>query len=132
LPEAEPGVSEVGSHMVAGSWNLRPVNFASSWAGLAWNLGAGVGDHGHGRHPQAQSRPTGVLPRLRRFTLVGIFEVGMYEYDRGIAFMHLEDGRGCSVSTTRSPGVRIKLDDLFAAPRIAGSSPGPAAEGPSG
>jgi lipoprotein-releasing system permease protein len=69
--------------------------------------------------PQAQFSPTGVLPRLRRFTLVGIFEVGMFEYDRGIAFIHLEDGARLFRLDDAVSGVRIKLDDLFAAPRIA-------------
>ena len=41
--------------------------------------------------PQANFSPAGVLPRLRRFRVSGIFHVGMYEYDRGVALVSLED-----------------------------------------
>jgi lipoprotein-releasing system permease protein len=121
LPEAEPRVSEVGSHMKEGRLELLRAGEYNIILGqeLAWNLGVRVGDQVTVITPQAQFSPTGVLPRLRRFTLVGIFEVGMYEYDRGIAFIHLEDGARLFRLDDAVSGVRIKLDDLFAAPRIA-------------
>ena len=41
--------------------------------------------------PQGQFTPTGLVPRLKQFTLVGLFQVGMYEYDAGLALIHLDD-----------------------------------------
>jgi lipoprotein-releasing system permease protein len=55
---------------------------------------------------------------MRRFTVIGIFQIGMYEYDRNMAIIHISDAAklfrlGDSVS-----GLRVKLDDLFNAPQI--------------
>jgi lipoprotein-releasing system permease protein len=121
LPEAEPRVSEVDRHMKEGELGLLKAGEYNIILGqeLAWTLGVRIGDPITVITPQAQFSPTGVLPRLRRFTLVGIFEVGMYEYDRGIAFIHMEDGARLFRLDDAVSGVRIKLDDLFAAPRIA-------------
>jgi lipoprotein-releasing system permease protein len=121
LPEVEPRVSEVDRHMKEGELGLLKAGEYNIILGqeLAWTLGVRIGDPITVITPQAQFSPTGVLPRLRRFTLVGIFEVGMYEYDRGIAFIHLEDGARLFRLDDAVSGVRIKLDDLFAAPRIA-------------
>ena len=43
--------------------------------------------------PQGQVTPAGIMPRIKQFTVVGIFEVGMYEYDSGLALIHLEDAQ---------------------------------------
>jgi lipoprotein-releasing system permease protein len=63
--------------------------------------------------------PVGVLPRLRRFTVVGVFEVGMYEYDRGVALVHMDDAATLFQLGDDVTGVRLKLDDLFRAPVVA-------------
>jgi lipoprotein-releasing system permease protein len=60
------------------------------------------------------------MPTLRRFTVVGLFEVGMYEYDRGVALVHLKDAARLFRLGDNVSGVRMKLDDLFEAPRVAG------------
>jgi lipoprotein-releasing system permease protein len=72
--------------------------------------------------PQGVVTPAGVVPRLKTFTVVGMFEVGMFEYDSGLALIHLEDAQRCTAWTTAS-GVRLKLDDLFKAPRSRASWP---------
>ncbi len=56
---------------------------------------------------------------MRRFTVVGLFEVGMYEYDRGVALVHMKDAARLFRLGDNVSGVRLKLDDLFAAPRVA-------------
>jgi lipoprotein-releasing system permease protein len=121
LPDEEPRVSDVGEHMTEGHLGLLRGGEYNIILGkeLAWTLGARVGDQVTVITPQAHFSPAGVLPRLRRFTLVGTFEVGMYEYDRGIAFIHLEDGARLFRLDDAVSGLRVKLDDLFAAPRIA-------------
>jgi lipoprotein-releasing system permease protein len=59
------------------------------------------------------------MPRMKQFTVVGIFEVGMFEYDNGLALMHLNDAATLYRMGEKVTGVRLKLDELFAAPRVA-------------
>ena len=68
--------------------------------------------------PQAAVTPAGILPRLKRFEVVGIFEAGMYEYDRGLAIIHMDDGAVLFRMEAGVSGVRLKLEDLFQAPRV--------------
>ncbi len=69
--------------------------------------------------PQGTVTPAGVVPRLKSFRVVGIFEVGMYEYDSGLALINLEDAQRLYQMGDGVTGVRLKVDDLFQAPRIA-------------
>ena len=69
--------------------------------------------------PQASVTPAGILPRLKRFDVVGLFKAGMYEYDRGLALIHVEDAAKLfQYPDGAVNGVRLKLRDLFAAPRL--------------
>ncbi len=121
LPEREPAVSTVGEHMRSGGLQDLAAGEYRIILGseLAYSLGAHVGDHITMVTPQANYSPAGVLPRLRRFQVVGIFEVGMYEYDRGVALVHMEDAARLFRLENAITGVRLKLDDLFQAPRVA-------------
>ena len=69
--------------------------------------------------PQGLVTPAAVLPRVKQFEVVGIFEAGMYEYDSGLALIHLADAQVLYRMGDEVSGVRLKLDDLFAAPRVA-------------
>jgi lipoprotein-releasing system permease protein len=69
--------------------------------------------------PQATVTPAGILPRLKRFTVVGIFEVGMYEYDNGLAVMALADAAKLFRMGDAVSGLRLRVDDLLRAPAIA-------------
>jgi len=69
--------------------------------------------------PQGQVTPAGVVPRLKQFTVVGIFEVGMFEYDSGLALIQLEDAQKLFQMGDAVSGVRLKLDDLYAARTVA-------------
>jgi len=62
--------------------------------------------------------PAGTLPRLKTFRVVGVFEIGMYEFDNGLALIDLDDAMKLYRQDGVS-GVRLKLDDLFAAPAVA-------------
>lgn len=120
LPSEEPKVSDVGEHFISGSLDaLTPGDFGILLGReLAWSLGVELGDAVTMVIPQANFSPAGVLPRLRRFTVVGIFEIGMYEYDRGMALIHLEDAAKLYRLDGAVSGVRLKLEDLFAAPEV--------------
>ena len=81
-------------------------------AELARALGVRVGDKVTLIAPQGKVTPAGVVPRLKQFTVVGIFEVGHYEFDCGLALVHIEDAQRSTASTAPT-GVRLKLDDLY-------------------
>ena len=63
--------------------------------------------------------PAGVVPRMKTFTVSGIFEVGMFEYDSGLALIRMEDAQRLYRMEDRVSGVRLKIDDLFKAPQMA-------------
>ncbi len=121
LPSREPDVSSVGEHMSIGSLDDLQAGEYRIILGseLAYSLGARIGDSITVVTPQANFSPAGILPRLRRFRIVGIFEVGMYEYDRGVALVHIQDAQRLFRLGDKVSGVRLKLEDLFQAPRVA-------------
>jgi len=121
LPEMEGDVSDVVSHIQGGDLGLLEEGKYGIILGseLAIALGAGVGDSITVVSPQVTIGPTGILPRLRRFTVTGIFEVGMYEYDRGVALVHMKDAAKLFRLDDNVTGLRLKLDDIFDAPQIA-------------
>jgi len=120
-PSLEPMVSTVGKHMRAGRLSdLVPGKYRIILGSeLAYKLGAHIGDQVTMVTPQANFSPAGILPRLRRFRVSGIFEVGMYEYDRGVALINLRDAARLFQLGDAVTGVRLKLVDLFQAPRVA-------------
>lgn len=120
LPEYEAKVSEVAAKMRVGSLkDLVPGEFGIVLgAELASYLGVMVGDKVTIITPQVNSTPAGILPRLKRFTVVGVFQVGMYEYDRNMAMIHIDDAAKLFRIEPAVTGLRLKLDDLFNAPRI--------------
>lgn len=119
-PGLESEVSTVGEHMRAGSLeDLQAGRYRIVLGSeLAYNLGVHVGDQVTMVTPQANFSPAGVLPRLRRFQVAGIFEVGMYEYDRGVALVNIEDAAKLFKLGDGVTGVRLKLVDLFRAPFV--------------
>jgi len=121
LPGEEPKVAEIGRKMVDGRLdNLQPDGFgAVIGRELAWKLGVQVGSKITLVTPEGTLSPAGLLPRLKRFTVVGIFEVGMYEFDSGLVLLHLEDAARLYQMPGQVTGVRIKLDDIYQAPRRA-------------
>lgn len=121
VPAAEDQVADIGRHMKAGSLDdLRSGEFGIVLgADLAYALGAQIGDKVVLMAPQGQFTPTGVVPRLKQFTLVGLFQIGMYEYDAGLALIHIEDAAKLYRMGENVSGVRLKLKDLFEAPAIA-------------
>ena len=120
LPEREPEVSEVAAKMVAGRLeDLHSGEFGIVLGTeLAASLGAALGDKVTLVIPQASVSPVGVQPRFKRFTVKGMFEVGMYDFDSGLALVHLEDAARLFQMDGEVSGVRLKLDDLYAAPRV--------------
>lgn len=121
LPAEEPNVSEIADKMVTGDLSQLQAGQYGIILGdeLANYLGVIPGDKVTLISPQINSTPAGILPRLRRFTVVGVFRVGMYEYDRNLAIVHIDDAAKLFRLGDAVSGLRLKLDDIFNAPAIA-------------
>jgi lipoprotein-releasing system permease protein len=115
VPDAEERVADLARHMKSGSLGALKAGEFSIVLGieLARALGASVGDKVVLIAPQGQVTPAGILPRLRQFTVVGIFAVDHYEYDSGLALLHIEDAQKLYRMGESVSGVRLKLHDLF-------------------
>ncbi|MFA7540821.1 MAG: lipoprotein-releasing ABC transporter permease subunit, partial [Lysobacterales bacterium] len=120
-PALELTVSEIGQDLKQGRLDaLREGEFNIVLGQeLAWVLGARLGDRITVLAPEVRSTPVGAMPTLRSFTVVGIFEAGMQEYDRGLAMIHVADARRLYRMSDRVTGVRLKLTDLFQAWHVA-------------
>jgi lipoprotein-releasing system permease protein len=120
LPSTETNVSDLSTHMRAGKLDdLKPGEFGIVLGvELAQSLGVMLGDKVVLLAPQGQFTPTGVVPRIKQFTVVGTFQVGMYEYDAGLALIHIDDAAKLYRMNDKVSGVRLKLDDLFLAPEV--------------
>jgi len=121
VPELEQKVAEIGLHMVAGKLeSLMPGEFGIViGTELARALGARVGDKVTLIAPQGLVTPAGILPRLKQFTVEGVFEIGMFEYDSSLALIRLEDAQKLYSMGDAASGVRLKLRDLFLSREVA-------------
>lgn len=119
LPEEEPSVSVIADKMLGGSFHdLKAGDFGIIiGTELARSLGVLTGEKITLVIPQASVTPAGIIPRLKRFTVVGIFEIGMHEFDSAVALIHLEDAKKLFRSQGAS-GLRIKTSDILKAPLI--------------
>jgi lipoprotein-releasing system permease protein len=87
---------------------------------LARALGVFTGDKIVLISPQGQVTPAGILPRLKQFTITGIFQAGHFEYDSSLVLIHLADAQKLyRMGDDEVSGVRLKLRDLFHAPQVA-------------
>ncbi|NBC47637.1 MAG: lipoprotein-releasing ABC transporter permease subunit [Gammaproteobacteria bacterium] len=120
-PDQEDAVSDLRQDMIAGSVDaLTPGSFRIVLGReLAALLGVGLGDKVTVVTPQLNATPVGVMPRLKAFTVSGLFEVGMSDYDRGAGFMPMADAARLMRLGEAAEGVRLKLTDMWDAPQVA-------------
>jgi len=120
LPSEESKVSELHDKMALGSLDaLKPGEFGIIVGKtLAWKLDLTLGSQVSLVVPQALATPAGILPRFKRFTVVGIFRADMHEYDSGLALLHLDDAATLYQLDGKVSGLRLKLDDLEKAPLV--------------
>jgi lipoprotein-releasing system permease protein len=121
LPATEDQVADIGQHMKAGALgDLKPGEFGIVLGSeLARALRVDLGEQVVLIAPQGQVTPAGLLPRLKQFRVVGVFEVGMFEYDSGLALIHLRDAQTLYRMQDQVSGVRLKLNNLDEAPWVA-------------
>ncbi|MFL6549466.1 MAG: lipoprotein-releasing ABC transporter permease subunit [Povalibacter sp.] len=124
LPDQEAQVSEIGTHMAAGS--LKALRAGERGivlgTGLSWALEARVGDEITLLVPTKSAPGEGMVagidltPRIQSFTVVGVFEVGLQEHDNVLALINLEDASALAGTHGAPAGLRLKFADVFSAP----------------
>jgi len=119
-PAREASVADIGQHMRVGALSdLHPGGFGIVLgAEIARAMALRRGDTVVVITPQGNVTAAGTLPRLKSFRVVGIFEVGMFEFDNGLALINIDDARTL-YRLDGVTGVRLKLDDMFEAPQVA-------------
>jgi lipoprotein-releasing system permease protein len=121
LPALEDKVADLDRMMVSGRLDaLVPGEFGIVvGTELARTLGVSRGDKIVLISPQGQVTPAGILPRLKQFTVTGIFEAGHFEYDSSLVLIHIVDAQKLyRMEDDQVSGVRLKLRDLFLAPQV--------------
>ncbi|WP_128142882.1 lipoprotein-releasing ABC transporter permease subunit [Janthinobacterium lividum] len=120
LPEEEPNVSDVAGQTRMGSFKaLQPGTFNIVLGiELARALRVNLGEKVTLMLAQGQVTPAGVLPRMRSFTVSGIFQAGHNEFDAGLAFINIEDGQRL-LRLDGPSGLRLRLADMNQAPQVA-------------
>ena len=121
LPPQEEKVIDLSDKMKAGSMQMLQEGSFGIVLGsdLARLLGARLNDKVLLVTPQGQITPAGMMPRLKQFQVVGIFEVGMSPYDEALAFINMADAQKLYQMGNSVSGISARLKDLDLAPRIA-------------
>ena len=119
-PDSERQVSGVAGRMVQGSLDgLEPGKFGIVLGiDLAEVLKLSVGDKVTATLAQGIVTPAGVVPRTKRFTVTGIYRAGMFEFDRRLAFINIQDAQRLYRMGNKVTGVRLAVTDIYRAPQI--------------
>lgn len=120
-PASEAQVASVQKHMKVGSLeSLRPGEWGVILGvDLARGLGVRVGEKVALVTPQGTVTPAGSVPRVKSFTVTGLFEIGWIEADSRVALIHLADAQRLYQLGDAVTGIRVRLHDLMRAPEVA-------------
>jgi lipoprotein-releasing system permease protein len=120
LAQAEAHVADLGPHLLSGQLtDLTPGTYRVILGkDLAESLGARVGDRVVLMVPEGDVTPLGVMPRMRAFRVSGILSVGMYEFDRRIALISMQDAATLLRMGGEITGIRLSVANPYAAPRV--------------
>lgn len=115
--KAEPAVSKIHEHIIAGSLDPMAAGEFGMVLGsiAARNMELAIGDKVLVTLPQISVTPAGAFPRTKRFTLVGIFEVGA-QVDQSLALINLEDGQKLFKKADKVDGLRLEFNSIYEAP----------------
>jgi lipoprotein-releasing system permease protein len=119
-PDAERRVVDLAPHLVGGRIEdlVEGKYRVILGSALAEELGAKIGDRVVLLVALGDVTPAGVIPRMRAFQVTGILSIGMYEYDRRIAIVAMQDAARVLRMGDAVTGIRLKLTDMYAAPRV--------------
>lgn len=120
LPDQEKKVSQISSKMTQGRYDLKPGEFGIIMGeALAESLGLMLGDKVTVLTTDVNVSPIGVIPQYKRFTLAGLFKVGGgFQFDETAAFIEMHDAQKLFKLQNNVTGLRLKVTDLYAAPRV--------------
>jgi lipoprotein-releasing system permease protein len=119
-PQLEDTVSGVGGVMQAGQLDDLVAGAFNIVLGveLADALKLGIGDKVTVTLAEGRVTPAGVIPRTKRFTVSGLYRVGMYEFDRRLAFINIRDAQRLYLKKDTVTGVRLAVTEIYEAPAI--------------
>ena len=123
-PVMEAGVTDIATAMKEGSLGKLAPPAEDEFPGivlgqdLAKDIGAKLGEAVSVLTPNGSLSPMGVMPRQRRFTVTGIFRMGLYQIDAGAAFVDLDRGM-LLAGTDRVEHIEVKLANAYDAPAMA-------------
>jgi len=119
-PELESRVSRVEDALIVGELSsLRPGDFnIVLGVELAGELRASIGDKVTLTLAEGIVTPAGIVPRTKRFTVSGIYRIGMYEFDRRVAFINIEDSQRLFRLADDVSGIRLSVIDIYQASQI--------------
>jgi lipoprotein-releasing system permease protein len=120
IPAEEKLVADFSEGMRGGSLeDLKPGAYnIVLGAALARSLSAGLGTRVQLIIPQGMATPAGMVPRLRSFTVSGVFDSGHFEYDANLALVHLKDAQVLYQMGDNVSGLRVKLVETDRAPEV--------------
>jgi len=121
IPDEEKHITVIAEKLVVGKLSyLAPGQFGIVLGEeLAKRLSASIGDKVTVVTPQMSLTPAGVIPRFKRFTVVGIFNAGSgFGFDAALAFTHLQDAQKLYGIGSLVSGIHISLKDVFSAPQF--------------
>ena len=119
-PQLESRVSSVGEALTSGEMTSLVAGDFNIILGveLADELRASIGDKVTLTLAEGIVTPAGIVPRTKRFTVSGIYRIGMYEFDRRVAFINIEDSQKLLRLSDDVTGIRLAVTDIYQAPRI--------------
>lgn len=119
MPDKEENMTHLKDKLLAG--NINDLNHFGMiiGKGLAETLGAMIGDKVTVMIPQADVTPAGMIPRFKRFTVVGIFSAGSgFNFDTKLAFINIEDAQKLLQLGDDVSGIKMKIDNVYQAPEL--------------
>lgn len=123
-PRLEASVTDVGRAMQQGSLAALEASTTDRPDGivigreLAAQLSVSLGDDVSVLTPEGTLSPMGMIPRTRRFRVVGIFSLGLFEFDAAYGYVRM-DVAGHLLNRDRPDYIEARVDDMYAAPRLA-------------
>jgi len=122
-PEIESRTTDILSHVKIGSFGRLAEDGETPGIllgrELASNLGVFLDDVINVVSPAGEIGPMGMIPKIRRFRVVGIFEVGMFEYDANLVLTAMRPAKDFfGMKETDISGIEVRLKDIYNAPKV--------------
>ncbi len=122
-PGKEANVTDIAKNMTSGT--LRDLDQPGAklpgiiiGIDLARKLGVSVGDGVTMVNPLGEETPLGMVPKMKKFQVVGLFDAGMYDYNMTFVYISLADAQKFFDLAGRVSGVQIRVDEIYNADRI--------------